>query len=105
MSKRPVMRTIWTGTAAEFRAILEQISPGGCWEEDICCRYRTLDGAVANFWPTTGTVHFQGPPEAAVRLEQALIGRSDPRYMVELSKRAVHHLFNVGRFVLAATDL
>jgi hypothetical protein len=88
MSKRPVMRTIWTGTAAEFRAILEQISPGGRWEKDDYYRYRTVDGAVANFWPTR-TVNFQGTSESARGLERALIGRSDPRYMVELSKRAV----------------
>ena len=93
MSKRPA-RTIWTGTAAEFRAIMEQISPGGRWEKDDYCRYRTVDGAVANFWPTRGTVNFQGPPESALGLERALIGRSDPRYMVELPKRAVTLLIN-----------
>jgi hypothetical protein len=97
MSKRPAYRTIWTGTAIEFRLVLEELSPGGRWEEDSYCRYRTLDAAVVNFWPTTGTVNFQGPHESALGIEQALIGRSDPRYMVALSKRAVPPLIRVRR--------
>jgi hypothetical protein len=99
MSKRPVMRTIWTGTAADFRAILEQISPRGRWEEDNYCRYRTVDGGVVNFWPKTSTVNFQGQSQSASRVEQILIGSSDSRYRVELSKRAVPLLINGEQFV------
>lgn len=41
--------------------------PAGFW------RFRCRDGAILNWWQSTGTFNFQGPPDAASRLKQALV--------------------------------
>lgn len=41
--------------------------PAGFW------RFRCSDGAILNWWQSTGTFNFQGPADAANRLKQALI--------------------------------
>jgi hypothetical protein len=35
-------------------------------------RFRCCSGGILNYWPTTGTINFQGPAAAAAELEQAL---------------------------------
>ena len=35
-------------------------------------QFRAITGAIFNFWPTTGTVNFQGLPKAAAALEACL---------------------------------
>ncbi len=69
------------------------MSPGGQWQDKQYCIYRTVDGALANFWPSNHTINFQGQPEAAAALERALRDRSDPRYQVELSLRDFKRAF------------
>ena len=35
-------------------------------------RFRFEDGAILNFWPSTHTINFQGPPKGANELREAL---------------------------------
>jgi len=50
-----------TGAAGEWEPM-----PAGFW------RFRCRNGAILNWWQSTGTFNFQGPTDAARRLEQAL---------------------------------
>lgn len=43
-----------------------QFMPAGYW------RFVSHDGAILNWWPTTGTFNFQGPPAAKAALELAI---------------------------------
>lgn len=40
--------------------------PAGFW------RFRRDDGAILNWWTSTGTISFQGPPQAAADFEHCL---------------------------------
>ena len=35
-------------------------------------RFRLKNGAILNFWPSTQTINFQGPPKKANELRKAL---------------------------------
>ncbi len=45
--------------------------------------YRAENGAVLNWWMSKGTILIQGRPEAARRLEQALVAVAKPNASAE----------------------
>lgn len=57
------------GTYEEFKEMVDRTGEVGTWKEDSQkVEYRTKANAVMNSWPKTGTIHFQGPKDAAARL-------------------------------------
>jgi hypothetical protein len=95
------MRGYWKSTADKLRDVLEEVSPEGQWQEhNNYFMYRTIDGAVVNFWPSTGRFNLQGTQEAMTAMDKAMRSRSDPRLEIEEpvreSKRTVRALFRTN---------
>ena len=65
----------FTGTYAELREQLSSVAPEGGWSDlnSNQKQYRATDGGVLNWYPSTGTVVFQGPKDARSRLESAVL--------------------------------
>lgn len=63
-----------------------QYMPAGYW------RFVGRDGAILNWWPSTGTINFQGPFAAASAFERALIevvarGQHPERALPDMRRR------------------
>jgi hypothetical protein len=61
--------------SGKFKNLKQQTALTGVAGE-WCCRqnhyqYRAMTGAVLNWWPSTGTINFQGPESAATDLKEA----------------------------------
>ncbi len=64
------------GDSNELEARLSALGYEGRWSEDNGKRvFRSDDGAILNWWPSTGTLNVQGTKPARIKLEEAL---SDP---------------------------
>ena len=62
------------GTLSQLRAVIGATAIAGDWRELLSGhhQFRTMDGAVMNWWSSTGTILFQGRPEAVRRLQQEI---------------------------------
>lgn len=57
------------GEYDELKRIVASLNLPGEWSEaKDCVQFRTKDGAVLNWFPTTGTINFQGPDPAKSRV-------------------------------------
>lgn len=78
------MVNTFNGEFDELQQYVKQISVPGEWEErlDNCKRYNAHNGAILNWWPSTGRLQFQGNAEARLDMNSKLselIGQSDTR--------------------------
>jgi len=71
MSRSPAR---FKGGLNQLQTIVELLNIPGRWEfmQAEYWRYRCEDGAILNWWPSTGTLNLQGPPAAARDFEHAL---------------------------------
>ena len=61
------------GSFEELQQLVATTGVDGEWiEQKLLAQYRADSGAILNFWNSTGTVNFQGPPSAASKLEAAV---------------------------------
>ena len=61
------------GDFSELKAIVDGLNCSGEWAEDDNKKaFRSEDGAVMNWWSSTGTLQFQGPQEAKEKLEGSI---------------------------------
>ena len=65
-------------TCGDFKAVrkLIKLSVGHRTKSTNHCQYRTENGAVLNYWKTTGRITFQGPELAAAELKAVLLRRA-----------------------------
>lgn len=63
------------GDPAQLRVVVALTGIAGVWEPMSrgYLRYKCADGAILNWWPSTGTVNFQGPDGPERRLQAALV--------------------------------
>ncbi len=64
----------FNGSFEQLQLIVELTGTEGAWQPipyGWC--YRCHSGALLNWWPNTGAVTFQGPPERAAEFEAALL--------------------------------
>lgn len=68
----------YRGSIEELKALVEIAGIRGDWDDDGQGKhsFRSNDGGVLNWWPTTGTISPQGTPEGKARLEAALAAPS-----------------------------
>jgi hypothetical protein len=61
------------GSLEELQELVATTGIDGEWiEQKQLTQYRADSGAILNFWSSTGTVNFQGPPSAAKEFEAAV---------------------------------
>ena len=69
------------GEFTELQSILLELNYSGLWSDEGAKKvFRCDDGAVLNWWPSTGTIQFQGPLNVSNKLEKAvstLVGLAD----------------------------
>lgn len=68
-------RTSFRGTLEQLQYLVALTEVLGAWEwmaTGYWC-YRCRSGAILNWWPSTGTINFQGPAQQAAELRYALI--------------------------------
>ena len=67
-------------TCGDFKALRRVIALTGIvghWTKSTNhCQYRTENGAVLNYWKTTGRITFQGSELAAAELKAVLLRRA-----------------------------
>ena len=79
------------GDFAELEIRVSALGYVGEWsEDDGKWAFRSEDGAILNWWPSTGTLQIQGPKVASTKLREALLGSlaDDPPTGVELGSKA-----------------
>lgn len=64
----------YEGTIEELRAAVKSAGIRGKWEDDGQGKYtfRSPDGGILNFWPSKGTLNFQGQDKGKLKLERAI---------------------------------
>jgi predicted nucleotide-binding protein len=90
------------GTLEELQSLIAAAGIAGEWDDDSQGKhsFRTKDGGILNWWPSTGTISPQGATEAKLRLESALaepptaqtLGVTNP---AQGSARKLKHIFIV----------
>ena len=61
------------GRLDQLDVVVRASGATGKWQQmDGYVRFKRTDGAILNWWKSTGTFNFQGPPAAAKDFEQAL---------------------------------
>ena len=61
------------GSFEELQVLVSELGYSGEWAESNGKRvYRSTDSALLNWWPSTGTVQFQGPTAARGKIEAAV---------------------------------
>lgn len=67
------------GTIDELQSLIRVAGIPGEWDDDRQGRhsFRSKDGGVLNWWPSTGTISPQGEANAKARLETALAAPAD----------------------------
>jgi hypothetical protein len=78
---------IWRGTFPELRLLIDELGMVGAWRVGDQCQYRTDRGIFVNFWPSTGTVNFQGPQGAASSLREEFLARAGEKAVVRSKGR------------------
>jgi predicted nucleotide-binding protein len=66
----------YRGKLDELKALLEAAAIKGTWKDDDRGKhaFRTEDGVLLNWWPSTGTLNLQGTVEGKDRVENAVFG-------------------------------
>ena len=63
----------FSGTVEELKALVNEVGSRGDWSEtEHGYQFRSKNGAILNWFPSTGTIQYQGPKTAREGLEQAL---------------------------------
>lgn len=64
------------GSFEELHTLIEAAGVKGAWQEEGGAKrcFRSQDGGVLNWWPSTGTLQLQGQADAKQALEGALAG-------------------------------
>lgn len=76
------------GSYEELQQLVATTGVDGEWiEQKSQAQYRADSGAVLNFWSSTGTVNFQGPPSAANELEAAVFHVSTEKMQASKAQR------------------
>jgi hypothetical protein len=79
------------GSFYDLRDIVMRCGVFGEWnfhKKSKFCRFQTATGAILNWWPSTGTINFQGRDAEqfeAVVLEAALVDQLEPSLVCEES--------------------
>lgn len=84
------MRTKFKDDFAAFRELIEKIDDAGTWSmRKEAHVYRTLAGAIVNWWPKTGTVNVQGETQARDKMDAAISNalKGSPNSSSETSAR------------------
>lgn len=65
----------FSGSFPQLCALVTAAALPGVWEKMPTgyVRFVCHTGALLNWWPSTGSVNFQGPRDAASQFEQALL--------------------------------
>jgi len=58
---------VFRGSADDFQIMFRNVR--GKWANGSSVTFRALDGGVVNWWPSTGTVNFQGKEPSRSRLQ------------------------------------
>jgi len=68
------MRKLFRGPREQLMAAVETTGISGEWEQlgEDKCVFRSAGGGVLTWWPSKGTLQFQGPAEAKAELESSL---------------------------------
>ena len=58
----------------ELKAAIERTGMAGTWsvKGNGEQQFKASDGGILNWWPSTGTISFQGPREVKGKLESAV---------------------------------
>ena len=80
--KRPAE---WLGNLAELQELVAAISTPGRWRKGEHWQYRTDNGAYLNFWPSTGTINFQGRSPAAEMLREKFAAVAGYKFVVHVT--------------------
>lgn len=66
------------GTIEELQSLIQGAGIGGEWDDDGRGKrsFRSSDGGVLDWWPSTGTVRIQGSHDAVAQMEAALASPS-----------------------------
>ena len=68
---------ITCGSLKAVRKVLTLTGVPGEWiERENHCQFVADNGAVLNYWKSTGTINFQGPEFAAAELKAKLLKRA-----------------------------
>ena len=71
---RPISSRRFLGTILQLQEIVAMTNLDGKWAPiPHGWSYRCQSGALLNWWPTTGTINFQGSHGVAAEFEAALI--------------------------------
>ena len=63
------------GEFCELKAGMSELGYVGQWNEDNGKKiFRSEDGVILNWWPSTGTLNVQGPIESRIKMEKSLSG-------------------------------
>jgi hypothetical protein len=78
----------WNGNFSELRVFVQELTAVGAWRtcDGQCQQYRTDGGVVVNFWPSTGTINFQGRRDAASVLRQKFLARAGDKAVVRTKR-------------------
>lgn len=61
------------GEFADLQGLVSKLNYSGQWADENGKKiFRSNNGAVLNWWPSTGTIQFQGPPDVSNKLENAI---------------------------------
>ena len=70
------MANVFNGDIHELKTLLSTSGVEGVWSEEPAGKhvFRTRKGGLLNYWPSKGTVQFQGKPEAKDELKKIIDG-------------------------------
>ena len=94
------------GTLEELQAAIADAGIAGSWNAEAGGKhcFRSKDGGVLNWWPTKGTLQFQGQAEAKNLLEQVLEGAQFPVAKPTASAKPQRQIFIVHGHDTEARD-
>jgi hypothetical protein len=97
------MQMRFTGKFRDLEKLIAVIGISGEWtKRENHNQYRADKGAVLNWWPSTGTVTFQGPDAAARTLKAEFLKMANSvhclplkRFGINTGRRRLQSLFKV----------
>jgi hypothetical protein len=103
------------GSLKKMQKCVARTKVGGAWHEfpNGQWQYRTHDGAILNWWASSGTVNFQGKDSgrafekafiAAAKAKRLLNGECDPGKNEPNEKRSVRRRIEAAKTDIAALD-
>jgi len=78
------MSLLFTGSPKKLRKIIDRLDVDGVWEdiENGGEQYRCRDGAILNYWPKSGKLHFQGNKRTATRFRGEFLAEAKKKRLV-----------------------